>query len=256
MARPVLAVIFGTFTLRLATGLTGADAGLLPRRLPELRRRAACRRWQIGVLGALFYASELVGSPIFGVLSDRVGHRRVMLVGPAFGAVAVIITAFTVEPAGHRVDAAARGRLDGGVRPVDPRVHRLRHRRRRAAAGQGRRPVRGRDAGGPDARASSSRARCSRLWARWRSSLNAARVRRLVPDLPLRRPGARRAGARGPRPRPRGGPAPLPPDPARLATSGCSRRRGSPSTRRSGCTRARRCSSSSASRTRSSRTSS
>lgn len=95
MARPVLAVIFGTFTLRLATGVTGAMLiyylAVLPRYGGE-----TVEAWEIGVLGALFYASELVLSPVFGVLSDRLGHRRVMLVGPAFGAVAVIITAFAV----------------------------------------------------------------------------------------------------------------------------------------------------------------
>jgi MFS family permease len=53
--------------------------------------------WEVGVLGALFYASELVLSPVFGVLSDRVGHRRIMLVGPAFGGIAVVITALTVS---------------------------------------------------------------------------------------------------------------------------------------------------------------
>lgn len=96
MARPILAVIFGTFTLRLATGVTGAMLiyylAVLPRYGGE-----TVSAWEIGVLGALFYASELVLSPIFGVLSDRVGHRRIMLVGPAFGAVAVIITAFAVS---------------------------------------------------------------------------------------------------------------------------------------------------------------
>jgi MFS family permease len=96
MARPVLAVIFGTFTLRLATGVTGAMLiyylAVLPRYGGE-----TVQAWEIGVLGALFYASELVLSPIFGVLSDRVGHRRMMLVGPAFGALAVIITAFAVS---------------------------------------------------------------------------------------------------------------------------------------------------------------
>ncbi len=96
MERPVLAVVFGTFTLRLATGVTGAMLiyyyAVMPRYGGE-----AVEPWQVGLLGALFYASELVGSPIFGILSDRVGHRRIMLVGPAFGAVAVIITALTVS---------------------------------------------------------------------------------------------------------------------------------------------------------------
>lgn len=96
MARPVLAVILGTFTLRLATGVTGAMLIYYYAAMPE-HGGAVVEAWQVGLLGALFYASELIGSPIFGILSDRLGHRRIMLVGPAFGAVAVIITALTVS---------------------------------------------------------------------------------------------------------------------------------------------------------------
>ena len=51
----------------------------------------------LGVFGALFYLAELVLSPIFGILSDRQGHHRVMLYGPIFGAVAVIMTGFTAD---------------------------------------------------------------------------------------------------------------------------------------------------------------
>jgi len=96
MERAVLAVIFGTFTLRLATGVTGAMLIYYYAVFPEYGG-APVQAWEVGVLGALFYASELVLSPVFGVLSDRVGHRRIMLVGPAFGAIAVVITALTVS---------------------------------------------------------------------------------------------------------------------------------------------------------------
>ncbi len=96
MVRPVLAVILGTFTLRLATGVTGAMLIYYYAAMPRYGG-ATVEPWQVGLLGALFYASELVGSPIFGILSDRLGHRRIMLVGPAFGAIAVIITALTVS---------------------------------------------------------------------------------------------------------------------------------------------------------------
>ena len=96
MARPILAVIFGTFTLRLATGITGSMLVYYFADFPA-HGGEAVTALQVGIMGALFYASELIGSPIFGVLSDRIGHRRVMLIGPAFGAVAVIITAFTVN---------------------------------------------------------------------------------------------------------------------------------------------------------------
>jgi len=93
---PVTAVVLGTFTLRLATGVTGA---MLLFYFAKLHHWGGARvsPFEVGLLGALFYASELVGSPIFGVLSDRLGHRRVMLIGPAFGAVAVVITALTVS---------------------------------------------------------------------------------------------------------------------------------------------------------------
>jgi MFS family permease len=86
----VRAVIVGTFTLRLATGLTG---GMLIYYLRDLGADPII----VGVFAALFYASELIGSPLFGILSDRVGHRRILLIGPAFGAIAVIITAFSSD---------------------------------------------------------------------------------------------------------------------------------------------------------------
>ena len=48
---------------------------------------------EVGVLSALYFASELVLSPPFGVLSDRLGSHRVMQWGPVFGAAAVLMTA-------------------------------------------------------------------------------------------------------------------------------------------------------------------
>lgn len=94
--RPVLAVIVGTFTLRLATGVTGAMLIYYLAALPDFGG-APVQAWEVGLMGALFYAAELMGSPVFGVLADRVGHRRIMLAGPAFGGVAVVITALTVS---------------------------------------------------------------------------------------------------------------------------------------------------------------
>jgi MFS family permease len=96
MARPLLAVIYGTFTLRLATGITGSMLIYYYAVFPDYGGQPVTA-FEVGVMGALFYAAELIGSPLFGVLSDRVGHRRVMLLGPAFGGVAVVITAFTVS---------------------------------------------------------------------------------------------------------------------------------------------------------------
>ncbi len=81
----LLAVLVGTFTLRLSTGLTG---GMLVFYLADLGVDA----FGLAVLTATFYAAELVLSTPFGLLSDRWGHHRVMQIGPLFGAVAVVIT--------------------------------------------------------------------------------------------------------------------------------------------------------------------
>ena len=72
MARPVLAVIFGTFTLRLATGITGAMLIYYYAAFPQYGGEPVDAR-TVGVLGALFYATELVASPLFG---DPVRPRR------------------------------------------------------------------------------------------------------------------------------------------------------------------------------------
>lgn len=91
MDRSLWAVLAGTFTLRFSTGLTGAMLGAY------LATIAGVSPIVVGVFGATFYLAELVLSPFFGILSDRIGHHRVMLYGPAFGAVAVILTAFTTN---------------------------------------------------------------------------------------------------------------------------------------------------------------
>ena len=88
MERSLRVVLVGTFTLRFSTGLTGLDAGVLPRPPPE-HGGPAVDGVVVGLYAALFYLAELVLSPIFGILSDRYGHHRVMLFGPIFGAIAV-----------------------------------------------------------------------------------------------------------------------------------------------------------------------
>lgn len=90
------AVLGGTFTLRFSTGLTGAMLGVYLVKLPE-HGGPAVAATTVGILHATFYLAELILSPIFGVLSDRIGHHRVMLFGPVFGAVAVIMTGLTTN---------------------------------------------------------------------------------------------------------------------------------------------------------------
>lgn len=96
MDRSLKAVLIGTFTLRFSTGLTGAMLALyladFNKFHPEVGTVSAIT---VGLLAATFYLAELVLSPFFGILSDRLGHHRVMLWGPIFGAVAVVLTALT-----------------------------------------------------------------------------------------------------------------------------------------------------------------
>ena len=96
MERSLVAVLAGTFTLRFSTGLTGAMLGLY---LADLPTHGGQRidATIVGVFAATFYVAELVLSPIFGILSDRLGHHRVMLYGPIFGGIAVVLTGLTTQ---------------------------------------------------------------------------------------------------------------------------------------------------------------
>jgi MFS family permease len=96
MSRSILAVLSGTFTLRFSTGLTG---GLLVYYLNDLPAHGGpeVSSFVLGMITATYFVAELVLSPAFGVLSDRLGAHRVMQWGPVFGAVAVVLTAFTTS---------------------------------------------------------------------------------------------------------------------------------------------------------------
>ncbi len=96
MDRSLWAVLAGTFTLRFSTGLTGAMLSAYLAELPD-HGGPVVAATTIALLHAAFYGAELLLSPFFGLLSDRLGHHRVMLFGPAFGAVAVILTGLTTN---------------------------------------------------------------------------------------------------------------------------------------------------------------
>jgi MFS family permease len=96
MDRSMWAVMAGTFTLRFSTGLTGAMLVFYLARLHELGGERV-DAVLVGVYSALFYIAELGLSPVFGILGDRVGHHRTMLLGPIFGGVAVIATGLTTN---------------------------------------------------------------------------------------------------------------------------------------------------------------
>jgi MFS family permease len=96
MDRSLWAVLGGTFTLRFSTGLTGSMLAVYLARL-HLHGGPFIEPTTLAWLHSAFYISELALSPLFGILSDRFGHHRMMLVGPVFGAVAVILTGLTTN---------------------------------------------------------------------------------------------------------------------------------------------------------------
>jgi MFS family permease len=97
MQRSLNAVLIGTFTLRFSTGLTGALLVYYLADLEVFNAGIEVSAVDVGILTATFFLAELVLSPIFGMLSDRLGSRRVMQYGPIFGAIAVVMTALTTD---------------------------------------------------------------------------------------------------------------------------------------------------------------
>ena len=80
MDRSLWAVILGTFTLRFSTGLTGAMLVYYLDDLPSYGGQQV-DAVVLGLFTASFFAAELLFSPFFGMLADRFGTRRVIVVG-------------------------------------------------------------------------------------------------------------------------------------------------------------------------------
>ena len=91
MSRSLAACFAGTFTLRFSTGLTGALLGFYLAHLADLGG-TNIDAFVVGLMSAGFYLSELVLATPFGIVSDRVGHHRVMQAGPVFGFAAAVLT--------------------------------------------------------------------------------------------------------------------------------------------------------------------
>jgi MFS family permease len=96
MQRSLGFVLLGTFTLRFSTGLTGGLLSYYLARLPE-HGGPEVHAFTFSLLAVAFYGTELIFSTPFGLLSDRLGHHRVMQFGPAFGGVAVVLTWATTD---------------------------------------------------------------------------------------------------------------------------------------------------------------
>ena len=86
-------LLLGTLTLRTATGTTGALLIVWNKHLHSTGV-VSITPVDLATITLAFYVTELIGSPIFGIIADRVGRKPVMLLGPLFGLAAVLLTPF------------------------------------------------------------------------------------------------------------------------------------------------------------------
>ena len=84
----------GTFVLRCASYAAGllvlVSLGIKSRSETDLTAGIA------SLVAVTFYASELIGAPIFGAWSDRIGRKPFMLLGPVFGGIAAQLMGLTM----------------------------------------------------------------------------------------------------------------------------------------------------------------
>jgi len=89
------ALLLGTLTLRTATGTTGALLIVWNKYLNSTGS-VTITPVDLATITLAFYVTELLGSPIFGIIADRIGRKPVMLLGPLFGLAAVVLTPFSM----------------------------------------------------------------------------------------------------------------------------------------------------------------
>ena len=94
MNRSIGSMLLATFVLRVSTAVTG---GMLVYLIDDMTRGRGTGPGAISLLTGGFYATELTGAIIFGVLADRYGRKVIMLLGPLFGSMAVFLTGLTTH---------------------------------------------------------------------------------------------------------------------------------------------------------------
>jgi MFS family permease len=94
MNRSIVSMLLATFVLRISTAVTGV---MLVFFVDDMTRNRGTGPGAISLLTGGFYATELTGAIVFGILADRYGRKVIMLLGPIFGGVAVFITGLTTH---------------------------------------------------------------------------------------------------------------------------------------------------------------
>lgn len=92
--RSLWACLIGSLVLRCAASAMGVMVGFYLRYLSDsgIQRVTPLT---VALFAVAFFATELIGAPIFGAWSDRYGRKIFIILGPLFGAAAVQITAMT-----------------------------------------------------------------------------------------------------------------------------------------------------------------
>ena len=84
----------GTFVLRCASYAAGllvlVSLGIKSRNETDVTAGMA------SLVAVTFYASELIGAPLFGAWSDRIGRKPFMILGPVFGGIAAQLMGLTM----------------------------------------------------------------------------------------------------------------------------------------------------------------
>src|SRR5207244_4190200 len=91
--RSISLALSGTFVLRCAS----YAAGLLVALSLGLKSRseADISAFHASLVAVTFYAAELIGAPLFGAWSDRIGRKPLMILGPVLGGIAAQLMGFT-----------------------------------------------------------------------------------------------------------------------------------------------------------------
>jgi MFS family permease len=92
--RSISLALSGTFVLRCASYASGllvlVSLGIKSRSEADLTAGIA------SLVAVTFYASELIGAPLFGAWSDRIGRKPFMILGPILGGIAAQLMGLTM----------------------------------------------------------------------------------------------------------------------------------------------------------------
>lgn len=91
--RSIAPLLVGTFVLRANGGAATIIFGLFLAQLAA-HTGEAINSLNVGLLSVVYFATELVLAPIMGALSDRLGRRYFLIVGPLVGLIEVALIPF------------------------------------------------------------------------------------------------------------------------------------------------------------------